>query len=259
MLRSLIFALSFLTILPLRAGEIHPEQLPQSGAFFPVAGWFIGFCLVAAGWGMLALGMSAFLVAVLLVTCEAWLTRGLHLDGVADLLDGLGGSFDREKRLAIMKDSAIGTFGVVGLVLVLLLKTSALTSLLSSMLQGAAFSFSLPLCLAFVPAAARFAITFLAYRSRYPRASGTGHAFVGKTRGWHVALGFFFLTPVLFGADMNASGLMPVVCCFAASILPSLLLRLHGHKLLGGITGDVLGAGCEFGEVVGWLTLALFV
>ncbi|MFH1215674.1 MAG: adenosylcobinamide-GDP ribazoletransferase [Pseudomonadota bacterium] len=258
MLRSLLFALSFLTILPLRSGDVLPEKLPRSGAFFPVAGWLIGSLLAASGWGLLVLGMPSFAAAVVLVTFETWLTRGLHLDGVADLLDGLGGSFDREKRLAIMKDSAIGTFGVVGLVLVLLLKTAALTSVLSVPVQGEGFPFFLGFCLAFVPAASRFAITFLAWRSCYPREFGTGHAFVGKTKGWHVALGFFFLVPGLLAGNMDPSGLMIVAGCFGAVILPSIVLRHYGHKLLGGITGDVLGASCEFGEVLGWLTLSFF-
>ncbi|MFZ5760981.1 MAG: adenosylcobinamide-GDP ribazoletransferase [Thermodesulfobacteriota bacterium] len=255
----LFAALAFLTILPWPAGEISPQRLPTIGVFFPLVGWGVGICLATAGWLLLLLGLSPLPAAALLVALSAWLTRGLHLDGVADLFDGLGGGADPAKRLAIMKDSATGAFGVIGLVLVLLLKTTALADLLAGIKQenGSPLIFVL-FCLSSVPALGRFTILLLSWRSRYPRQQGTGHAFVGKIRGRHLLLGAVFLAPLLGAVGLETEFLLPVVLCCTAAFVPVLLLRWKCRKLLGGITGDVLGAGCEFSEVLGWIVLGLF-
>lgn len=255
----LFAALAFLTILPWPGGEISPQRLPSIGVFFPLVGWGVGFCLATAGWLLLMLGLSPLPAAALLVALSAWLTRGLHLDGVADLCDGLGGAADPAKRLAIMKDSATGAFGVIGLVLVLLLKTTALADLLAGINQqnGSQVFFAL-FCLSSIPALGRFAILLLSWRSRYPRQQGTGHAFVGKIRGRQLLLGGVFLTPLLGAVGLETEFLVPVISCCTAAFVPVLVLRRQCQRLLGGITGDVLGAGCEFSEVLGWLVLGLF-
>lgn len=186
-------------------------------------------------------------VAVLLVGLEAWLTRGLHLDGVADLLDGSGGSFDRSRRLAIMKDSAIGAFGVIGLIVTLGLKIAALSALLGHFSLEAGTPFiKLILLLISVPAVSRWSIVLLAWKSRYPREAGTGHVFVGQVSGREIAIGFFLLIPFFFLG-------WPFCIVFAVCQLPVLWLRFHAHRLFGGVTGDVLGACCEFSEGLGWL------
>jgi cobalamin synthase len=88
-------------------------------------------------------------MAALVTGLLAWLTRGLHLDGVADLADGFGGSFEPARRLAIMKDSSTGAFGVVALVVLLLVKTASLFHLFDYGVD------SLPILL-MAPIAARF-------------------------------------------------------------------------------------------------------
>lgn len=258
MLQAVAVAVSFLTLLPVKTGEVSAKTLTRSGTFFPLAGWIIGFILAGSSWLLLAVGLAPLATAVLLVGCEAWLTRGLHLDGVADLFDGLGGSFDRQKRLDIMKDSATGAFGVVGLVVTLLLKTAGLSSLLTllSVEQGGARIFFFVI-LAFVPAVSRWAMTTLAWKSAYPRQSGTGHVFVGQISLSHLAGGFILLLPVLFILGLSPVALTVVLLCFVLAILPSLWLRYQAHKSFGGVTGDVLGASCEFGEALGWLAVSL--
>jgi adenosylcobinamide-GDP ribazoletransferase len=168
------------------------------------------------------------------------LTRGLHLDGLADLLDGLGGGQTPERRLAIMKDSAIGAFGVIGLVVLLVLKVACLASLFANGEETFFF------VLFAAPVAARWAMATLACGVQYPRASGTGHAFVGKVGLGELALGGLFMAPLCWGGVTG-------VVVITASLLPALWLRFKATKALGGVTGDVLGAACELGEVFGWL------
>jgi adenosylcobinamide-GDP ribazoletransferase len=234
-------ALAFLTILPLRLpGELPGTAFPRSAAFFPLAGWLLGGALAVLAWLFQLVQLPSLLSAALLVTALAWLTRGLHLDGLADLLDGLGGGRDPARRLAIMKDSALGAFGGVGLVLLLFLKIAALAALLA---QG-----PFPLwTLVAVPVAARWAMATLAWGTEYPRAQGTGHLFVGRVSAAQLLGGFFFLLPLFWWAG-------PAFILFLVSaLLPALLLRRTAGKALGGVTGDVLGAACELAETCAWL------
>ncbi len=243
MVNGIRIALAFLTILPVApAGDLSGKDLTASAAFFPLAGWVIGGLLAAAAWLAKAIGIPALVTAVLLVGLAALLTRGLHLDGVADVLDGLGGAFEPEKRLAIMKDSAIGTFGVTGLVLLLMLKVGSLAQILASTAAEKYFF------IASVPAAARWTMITLAYKSRYPRSVGTGHAFVGKIRWSQVAAGMATLLPVLL---FGVSG----VALLVSVQITGLMFRTVANTAFGGVTGDVLGACCEWGEAAGWLLL----
>lgn len=241
MLAPLRTALSFLTMLPVgTAGELPAATLARSMVYFPVAGYVVASLQIATGWLLMAAGGPSLVAAVFMVVCGAILTRGLHLDGVADILDGFGGSYDREKRLAIMKDSRVGPFGATGLALVLVAKIVVLAALLEKEMAV----YLVPVLAA--PVAARWAMAQLAYRSRYPRPTGTGHPFIGRLSTGELMLGACWLLPLLPGG-WSAVGVIVV------SQFPALWLRFKAHRLLGGVTGDVLGAACELGEVSGWL------
>jgi adenosylcobinamide-GDP ribazoletransferase len=242
MLLTAKIAIAFLTILPVRLpAELPADGLKRSAGFFPLAGWLIGGVLAGYAWIFVWAGLPPLVSAVLLVACGAWLTRGLHLDGLADLLDGLGGGQTPERRLAIMKDSATGAFGVIGLVLLLVLKAACLAALVAT--EGEPLFFALFA----VPVAARWAMVTLACGVQYPRASGTGHAFVGKVGLGELAMGGLLLAPLVWwnwSADLIILG---------AAMLPAFWLRFKASEALGGVTGDVLGASCELGEACGWL------
>lgn len=239
-------AIAFLTILPVRLpAELPADGLRRSGAFFPLAGWLIGGFLAGSGWLCLWFSLPPLVCAVLLVALSAWLTRGLHLDGLADLLDGLGGGQTPERRLAIMKDSAIGAFGVIGLVLLLVLKVVCLAPLLANGGKGLLF------VLLAVPVSARWGMATLACGVQYPRSSGTGHAFVGKVGLRELALGVLMLAPLIW---WNWSGALILL---GATMVPVFWLRFKASRALGGVTGDVLGASCELGEACGWLAAAV--
>ncbi|MDG4474872.1 adenosylcobinamide-GDP ribazoletransferase [Thiovibrio frasassiensis] len=248
MLLTAKIAIAFLTILPVRLpAELPADGLRRSAGFFPLAGWLIGGFLAGCAWVFMWGGLPPLVSAVLLVACGAWLTRGLHLDGLADLLDGLGGGQTPERRLAIMKDSATGAFGVIGLVLLLGLKVVCLASLLAN---GGQYLFFVLLA---APVAARWGMATLASGVQYPREVGTGHAFVGKVGLAELALGGLLLTPLIWWHW--SAGLI----ILGAAMLPALWLRFKASKALGGVTGDVLGASCELGEVCGWLAAVVML
>ncbi|MDH5298654.1 MAG: adenosylcobinamide-GDP ribazoletransferase [Desulfobulbaceae bacterium] len=254
---SLRIAFAFLTRLPVPLPqELPAEKLAGASSFFPLVGWFYGGAMGLLAWAILAAGSTSTVAAVLAVAFSAWLSRGLHLDGVADLCDGLGGSHEPVRRLAIMKDSACGPFGVVGLVLLLLGKVAVLAALFDNGLVTADGGWLALAPAGFAgllagPVGGRFAMAALACGSRYPRESGTGHAFVGRVTGRHLAMGGLFLLPLL------AVDFLPALAGIGAAQLPALWLRAKCNRALGGITGDVLGASCELGEAAGWLAAAL--
>ena len=241
-------AIAFLTILPVRLSADLPDSgLRRSAAFFPLAGWLIGGLLAGGAWVCLLGSLPPLVSAVLLVALAAWLTKGLHLDGLADLLDGLGGGWDPEKRLAIMKDSAIGTFGVIGLVVLLALKVACLAALLAN--GGDLLFFALLAG----PVTARWSMSTLACGVQYPRVSGTGHAFVGKVGIAELGFGSLLLMPLIW---WHWSAALIILC---AALLPAFWLRFKATRALGGVTGDVLGASCELGEACGWLAAVLLL
>ena len=259
MWNALRIAFAFLTRLPVSMpADLPGIYLARSSAFFPLVGWLLGGMMAVAAWAVLVLGGTPLLAAVLAVMVSAWMTRGLHLDGVADLCDGLGGSHEPARRLAIMKDSATGAFGVAGLVLLLLLKVAGLSAILENALYPARCGYlalSMPALtgLMVVPTAARWAMASLAFGTRYPREIGTGHAFVGQVRVVYLLVGLIFLFPFL------SLAVRPALAGIFCAQLPAVWLRLQCNRALGGITGDVLGAACELGEAAGWLGVVFVV
>jgi adenosylcobinamide-GDP ribazoletransferase len=234
-------ALSFLTTLPVRAPSAPPGSLGRAAPWFPVVGAILGALLVAAWWG-LGYVFPPVLSAVLLVALWAALTGGLHLDGLADCGDGLLAAVPPERRLEIMRDPRLGTFGGLSLFLFLLLKVFAVAALPPASLAG-----YYPLLLA--PALARWLILIVA-RQPSARPGGMGAAFgQGLTP---VALAVAAVLPALLVAGGGWRGLGAVV----AALLVVLLVIRVARARLGGITGDVLGLTVELSELAVLLVFA---
>ncbi len=164
-------------------------------------------------------------------------TRALHLDGLADTLDGLGGGHTREASLRIMKDHAVGAFGAVGIALILILKYSFILGLL----EAGMFRY-----LIIFPVVSRGAMVLLAYLSPYARLEGgLGEAMTTLTSGWTLALASGSAL-VLVGLAGQWRGLAALA---VAAALTCGLARYFRQRL-GGVTGDVFGAVNEVIEVV---------
>jgi adenosylcobinamide-GDP ribazoletransferase len=127
--KSFLTAVQYFTRIPVPAWVGHsPEQLRRAARYFPAVGIVVGLC----GAGVVhvaALVFPAPLPVLLSVVATIWMTGAFHEDGVADTFDGLGGGATRERALAIMKDSRLGTYGTIALVLTLLLKIAALNAM----------------------------------------------------------------------------------------------------------------------------------
>jgi adenosylcobinamide-GDP ribazoletransferase len=243
MIRSLGLALTFLTIFPYPRHLIStPAELARSMVWFPLIGLFLGLFLWGAylGLGFIfpSIVASAMLLALLVVA-----TGGLHLDGLADTLDGLGGGKTPEARLRIMKDSSLGTFGVLGLILILLLKFVLFLALTEKAELRALWLF---------PIVSRWSLVGLAYLSPYARPEGgLGEAMTSLVSGRHFLLAT--LSAVLFVLlAFRLRGLLAL----GLIALSTWLASHYFNRRLGGITGDVLGAVNELHEVLA-LAIAL--
>jgi len=235
-------ALQFLTRLPVRlSGMPTPEQTGRSLLFYPLVGGLIGTLLIAAA--HLLEGAPAVLQAALLLTLWVGLTGALHLDGLADSADAwMGGFGDRERTLAIMKDPRSGPIAVVVLVLLLLLKFTALLALLE---QGD------HLVLLLAPVLGRGALLALFLYTPYVRPGGLGDALKAHLprSSATVALAVTTLLGLLLGGFWV---MMAVAGVF-------LWLRRMMLQRLGGTTGDTAGALLEVIECAVLLAAALQV
>ena len=237
----LVVAARYLTIVPL-PGVVpgRADSLGRAAVWFPAIGLGIGAVLVGAERATAVL-FPSLLAALLTVTAWKLLTGGLHLDGLADCLDGLAGR-DAEHRLAIMRDSRIGAFGAIGLILFLLLEVVAVAELPSGV-RGRA--------LLVVPVIARATPPLLVRLFPAAKSEGLGAAFGASVSGWAVPTALAIALVVALAA-LHAVA-VPV---FTISVLSALALTRFFAARVSGITGDVLGAGIEVAELAGLLTVS---
>jgi adenosylcobinamide-GDP ribazoletransferase len=242
-------ALSFLTIFPVHLTEaLQPGDLGRAAVWFPLVGMMIGLLVAVARLGLVSI-FPGPLAAVLVVTVWVVLTGGLHLDGLADCCDGLLAAVPPERRLEIMKDPRLGTFGGAGLLLYLLIKIGALFAIpvLIYPDSGILTSF-LPLLLA--PALARWLVLIVAHQPM-ARPGGLGAEFALGV-SWRTFL-FAALIPLILVALGGWRGL---AAAFLAHLI-TLAVILFARSRLNGMTGDVLGLTIELGEAAVLLVFAI--
>ncbi|MGW2812051.1 adenosylcobinamide-GDP ribazoletransferase [Streptomyces sp. NPDC001415] len=248
------FAFGTLTVFPARITRWDRAAARAGMTLAPLAGLAVGLCAAAAGAGFWAAGAGSLLVAVVSVAAPAFLTRGLHLDGLADVADGLGSAKPAEDALRIMKRSDIGPFGVVALLFCLLAQIAALSRLYEDgWARGAAAT-------VVSAVAARTALT-LASRRGVPaaRPEGLGAVVAGTVPGRRAAL-----VATLVTAASAAAGLLfgPWSALHFALAVPAglavaqVLLRRCVRRF-GGVTGDVFGAVAEASATVTLVALTL--
>lgn len=234
-------ALQFLTRIPVHIkGHISQQHLGQSVLFYPVIGIGIGLLLALVA-GQLTTA-PAHLTAGILLCFWVMLTGGLHLDGLADCSDAwVGGLGDKERSLSIMKDPAAGPIAVVVLVLLLLLKWSALQSLLQHN------HYLMPLVLA--PLLGRLSILMLMLSTPYIRKNGLGEIMQAKLPK---KIAQYIILFALLASFWLSNSLIIIAVCLSVA-----LIRYLAMQRLQGVTGDVYGASVEIVEAIVLTGLAL--
>jgi adenosylcobinamide-GDP ribazoletransferase len=239
-LDDVVVAFRYLTVLPLPRSR-GPGDLGRAAGWFPVVGLGLGGCLAVVSLGVDRV-VPPGVGALLLIALWVGLTGGLHLDGLADTCDGLGGGWSRERALSIMRDAWTGPYGVTAIALVLGLKAATLASLPEGLAWRA---------ILLAPVLGRAGPLLLVRLCPPARPDGAGHALAAGAR-W----------PALV-----SGGLVPIlVSIVALGSWSALVLGVAGllawgwasylRRRLGGFTGDTLGALVEATEAV-VLTLAV--
>ncbi|NVO54900.1 adenosylcobinamide-GDP ribazoletransferase [Rhodobacteraceae bacterium B1Z28] len=228
-------ALVLLTRLPLpRLPEAIFTRQARAAWAFPVVGLIVGGLGCLTGWMAMGASLSPFVAATLLVAVLIITTGAMHEDGLADTFDGLWGGFTRERRLEIMKDSHIGTYGVLGLLISQLLRISAVTAVMANgafwaVLAACVFSRAvMPILMVSLPNARNAG---LSHSVGVPNAGSVG-----------VSLGLAVLIVLLLGGTQT---IIPILC---AAIVVGALAIIAKAKI-GGQTGDILGASQQLAEI----------
>ena len=238
MLRSFTIAWHFLTAVSFyaRCHDATPQQLARSMAWFPLVGMVLGGVLAGTDF-LLSATIPPSILNVLLIALLVLLTGGLHVDGLADSVDGIAGGRTPMDRLAIMRDARIGAIGATGLMLALGLRYAGL------MAVPQAERLAVLLCM---PTLGRWAMVVTAFSMPYARPEGgLAHPFLQQLSAREVVAATIVPLGALFWF-FGARGI--VVCAVIAMIARS--IAVLSRRLLGGITGDVLGAVNEIAEIV---------
>jgi len=232
-------ALSFLTILPARKIlplPLEEKELARSMAFFPLVGLIIGLFLTS-GYYLFSLLLPKSVVLWLIIGLLAFLTRGLHLDGFADTMDGLSSGGTREKILEVMRDSRIGAFGVISLIFLIGAKYLVLDQISNS---------SLYCSLILMTVMGRNSMVLVCYRSTYARSNGgLGKPFTENLRAREMVLSLLSAA----GLALLLRGFKGILAFLGTSLF-SLGYRFFFKQKLGGVTGDILGAANELSELL---------
>jgi adenosylcobinamide-GDP ribazoletransferase len=235
--------LAFLTRLPVPSASLAGEDLTRASWTFPVIGAGIGAFGALIYWLAHAFGLQAFISAALAVAATLLLTGALHEDGLADTADGFGADASVDRKLAILRDSQIGTYGAAALVLSLMLRVGAIASIADPA----------PVAASLIAAHAGARAAMLIFMRLVPNARNDGLSAGAGTPPQNSAL--------------IASGIAIVVLLlclgFGATLVALLLLAAAGGTMawlsvrqIGGQTGDVLGAFEQVSEILILLTAA---
>lgn len=227
-------ASALLSRVPLRAD--FTRRTAQAAWAYPVVGLWLGLIGVLAGGLVFWVGLPAPAAAALVLLLGVVLTGAMHEDGLADAADGLWGGFERARRLDIMRDSRIGTYGVLALCLSLLLRFSALVVLLPTA----------PLALVCAAVASRGAMVAVMHALPHARSDGLSHA-TGRPpfEATAIAVAIGVLAALCGGVWALVCGVLACIGC----------ARLAQAKI-GGQTGDILGATQQVVEITVLLSLA---
>lgn len=255
-MKRLIGIVQFMTRIPIPIDTGFDEEFHKGIVYFPIVGLILGICYYVLALAGLFF-FNEYITAILVLCGEAVLTGGLHLDGLGDTFDGLYSYRDKDRILEIMKDSRLGTNGLLAILFVILLKVGLIYEILVSR--------SLML-LVIMPAVARTMQVVACYKTKSPREKGMGNIFIGKVSGKMLIESYGFLVAVILGVllatNMGRSNNMifnfesigrSFFTIGSNVMILTLMTRLFirsVYKKIDGVTGDILGAICELSELV---------
>ncbi|WP_228139914.1 MULTISPECIES: adenosylcobinamide-GDP ribazoletransferase [Psychrobacter] len=252
----MLVAIQFLTRLPVPPFiHYNPQWLHQSSRHFPAVGLLVGLLCAGVFW-LGSILFTPLVAAVISTVFSIRLTGAFHEDGLADSCDGLGGGLTRERTLTIMKDSRLGTYGVLGLVSALLLKVTLLASMPLSVAIIALIighTASRLLCislLALLPYGGE-----IEHAKAKPMAQQLTPLQGVLSSGWLILAGV--LVTIIFPNTMHQIGLGQWLLTLLLALIATDYMRRLLRRRLEGYTGDGLGATQQVSEVAIYIGLAV--
>ena len=231
-MKSLLASIAFCTRIPIRV-QFDAADIGRAARWFPIVGAVLGFISLAmARW--LTPFLPPLVIAILILAVEALITGALHLDGLADAADGLGGGKSREDCLRIMRDHAIGSYGATALILLLALKAAAISALIADNHSS--------VYLVLAPVLGRWNIVLISRWLPYARPS--------EAVSRHIGTAEFVWATVLCAAIVLPAARWHGATCWGAAALAAALFGWFCFRKIGGATGDSLGASEQIGEAV---------
>jgi adenosylcobinamide-GDP ribazoletransferase len=228
-------ALQFLTIIPLpwRRG-VSPENLALSTGYFPLVGLIIGLLLTSLNW-LLGWFLPTAVVHVLLIIFLAVISGALHLDGLADTCDGMAGGKSPEERWQVMDDSRVGSFGIISVCCLLLLKYVSLNNIPQSLVTAS---------LLLMPVVSRWAMVYAIFVYPYAKPSGLGKVFKQGIK-WLQFVTATLMALAVAAALFQLAGLAIMLGIWVIVVIMAIYLK----RKFSGLTGDTYGAINEVAEV----------
>lgn len=251
-LRLFLTAVQFFTRIPVPAWVGHSaQQLDQSARYFPLVGLCVGSMAAAILW-LSALVLPLPLAVGLSMLSSILITGAFHEDGLSDFVDGLGGGYTREKILAIMKDSHVGAYGVIAIVLALLIKFQALLALSSNHSPAV-----VAVTLIAAHTVSRLMAVSIMVTQQYVRAGDSARAKPVVQGLSRTSFAIALLTGLVLLALFPLAGvsIVSVISAVACALLLRIYLASQLRKKLGGYTGDCLGAVQQITEIGFYLGL----
>jgi adenosylcobinamide-GDP ribazoletransferase len=238
-LKDMALALQFMTRVPIRFVGLDSARLSRASIWFPAAGLLVG-ALSAWAYALVSPHLGRPLAALAAVLVTVMITGGLHDDGLADCADAFGGGWAREDRLRILKDSRIGTFGALALIL----SVGSRILLLAAMPAGVVFKYIISAHV--LARCAPLPLSAVLKPARGPE--GQGGRMAGATSWLTVALGTVMAVAVA-ALFLRAAAWQPIL---GVAIL-TLASGAYYRRQLGGITGDCMGATIQISEIAVYL------
>lgn len=235
-MKSFLYALQFLTIIPVKAGDAIDRNIRGAIACFPLVGLLIGLVLAGAGCLMSFLNFGQLPMNTILLILLAFLTGGLHLDGLADTFDGMAGGKDRSEILRIMRDPHIGTMGTLSIILAVMLELALLSGIDITLKVRSL----LLLCIL-----SRWSMVLAMFLFPYARGEGKAQGFFKNIDSKNFILASvvtLFLAMVLW--QLKGILIIGIVA------LSTYVTGKFVNGRIGGITGDTLGAVNEISQII---------
>lgn len=257
--RACAAAFTFLTRVPMYRVVPHDaDDLAGAAAYFPLVGLVVG----AVGSLVYAIGVSVWTVPLAIVLCVAatvLMTGAFHEDALADAFDGFGGGWDAAQVLTIMKDSRVGSYALIGVLLVVLAKVAALWSIAdAASVSGTVWAVCQALIAAHV--VGRWSSVVLLYWQPYVRpVDPAARTSAGRAATYGVTRGQLLGATALMAVVLAVALRMRAVPVFASAIVVTWCAGRYFHRRIGGVTGDALGAANQIVELCVYLTLAAHV